>query len=151
MSSALGSAVSSWAHLYNNNHVVNATVTFAHFAGVLIGGGLALSADRDAFRAGAETGAGASTLPIDRLLHRWVLSALALVFASGVLMMLADLDTYVSSTAFWIKMSLIVLLVVNGYARIRAETRAGVWLRRTSAASAALWLGVLLVSTMLTF
>ena len=143
MRSALESAITSWAHLYNNNHAVNATVTFAHFAGVLIGGGLALAADRDAFRAPA--------LPVDRLLHRWVLSALAVVFASGMLMMLADLDTYVSSTAFWIKMSLIVLLVVNGYARIRAEARAGVWLRRTSAASAALWLGVLLVSTMLTF
>lgn len=143
MSGALGSAVTSWAHLYNNNHAVNATVTFAHFAGVLIGGGLALAADRDAFRA--------SALPADPLLHRWVLIALAVVFASGMLMTLADLDTYVSSTAFWIKMSLVVLLLVNGYARIRAEARVGVWLRRTSAVSAVLWLAVLLVSTMLTF
>jgi hypothetical protein len=138
-------AVTSWAHLYNNNHAVNAAVTFAHFAGVLIGGGLALAADRDAFRPVAAAG--------DAQLHRWVVSALIVVIASGVLMMLADMETYFSSTAFWIKMGLFVLLVGNGYARIRAEARAdgGAWLRRTSAVSAALWLAVLLVSTMLTF
>lgn len=135
-------AIASWAHLYNDNHVVNTAVTFAHFGGVLVGGGLALAADRAAFRRVA-----AAT---DPRLHRWVVSALAVVFLSGVLMMLADLDTYLTSAVFWIKMVLVVLLLGTGYARIRVEARGGVWLRRISALSAALWLVILLAGTMLT-
>ena len=142
MTGALGTAIAGWAHLYNNNHVVNTGVTFAHFAGVLVGGGLALSADRAALSPRA--------VAIDHRLHRWVLGALAVVFLSGVLMMLADLDTYLSSAVFWIKMTLVALLLVTGYARVRAEARGGVWLRRISAVSAALWLVILLAGTMLT-
>ncbi len=141
MTGALTTAVAGWAHLYNNNDAVNTAVTYVHFAGVLVGGGLALAADRHAFRPSAASP--------DPQLHRWVVGALAFVFLSGILMMLADLDTYLTSTAFWIKMALIVLLLANGYGRIRAEGGSGVWLRRTSAVSAVLWLAVLLTSTML--
>lgn len=140
MSGALGTAVAGWAQLYNNNHVVNTGVTFAHFAGVLVGGGLALSADRAAL---------ARLAPIDPRLHRWVLGALGVVFVSGILMMLADLDTYLTSAVFWIKMALVVALLANGYARVRVEARGGVWLRRTSALSASLWLVILLAGTIL--
>jgi hypothetical protein len=141
MSGALGTAIAGWAHLYNDNHAVNTTVTFAHFAGVLVGGGLALSADRAAFsRRGPGT---------DPRLHRWVVGALGLVFVSGILMMFADLDTYLTSAVFWIKMALVVALLANGYVRVRVEARGGVWLRRTSALSASLWLLILLAGTML--
>lgn len=140
MTGALGTAVAGWAHLYNDNHAVNTAVTFAHFAGVLVGGGLALSADRAAFTQAAA---------IDRRLHRWVLGALVIVFASGALMMLADLHTYLTSAVFWIKMALVVALLGNGYARLRVEARGGVWLRRTSVVSASLWLVILLAGTML--
>ena len=141
MSGAFGTAVAGWAHLYNDNHAVNTAVTFAHFAGVLVGGGLALSADRAAF---SRLGPG-----IDPRLHRWVLGALGVVFVSGMLMMLADLETYLTSAVFWIKMALVVGLLANGYARVRVEARGGVWLRRTSALSASLWLLTLLAGTML--
>lgn len=141
MTSALGTAVAGWAHLYNDNHAVNTAVTFAHSAGVLVGGGLALSADRAAFTPGAAA--------IDPRLHRWVLGALVIVFTSGALMMLADLDTYLTSAVFWIKMALVVALLGNGYARLRVEVRGGVWLRRTSVVSASLWLVTLLAGTML--
>ena len=142
MTGALGTAVASWAHFYNNNHAVNTAVTFAHFGGVLVGGGLALSADRAAFNPRGVT--------IDSRLHRWVLGALGFVFVSGVLMMLADLDTYLTSVVFWTKMALVILLLVTGYARVRAEARGGAWLRRISAVSAVLWLATLLAGTMLT-
>lgn len=132
--------VAGWAHLYNNSGAVSTAVTYVHFAGVLVGGGLALAADRDAFRPSAT---------LDPQVHRWVVGALGFVLASGVLMFLADLDTYLTSTAFWVKMALLALLVANGYARIRAEQRPGPWLRRTSAVSAGLWLAVLLASTTL--
>jgi hypothetical protein len=89
-------------------------------------------------------------------IHTWVLAGLGLVLVSGLLMMLADLHTYATSVVFWTKMGLFVLLLGNGYGRIRAEAalRAGApsgarQLRRTSAVSLALWFAVLLVSTML--
>jgi len=142
--SGVAAAVASWAHLFNNNHAVNTAVTFAHFAGVLIGGGMALAADRAAFRPVPQ--------PADPRVHRWVAVALVVIFVSGILMMLADLDTYLTSWAFWIKMGLVVVLLGNGYARIRAEAHpaGGRWLRRTSAVSAALWLTILLAGTILT-
>lgn len=132
--------VESWAHLYDNNRIVNIAVTFTHFAGVFVGGGLALAADRVAFRSAPEV--------VDHTVHRWVVAALAAVFVSGTLMLLADLDTFLTSAAFWIKMVLIVLLLANGYARIRAEAK-GQPLRRTAAISAALWIVVLLAGTIL--
>jgi hypothetical protein len=46
-------------------------------------------------------------------------------------------------------MGLIALLLGNGYARIRAETATGPWLRRTSAVSVVLWLAVLLARTIM--
>lgn len=140
--SGVATAVASWAHLFNDNHAVNTAVTFVHFAGVLVGGGLALAADRAAFRR--------VPTPADPNLHRWVAGALALIFLTGILMMLADLDTYLSSIVFWVKMALVVLLIGNGYLRIRVETRSLAWLRRTSAVSAALWIVILLAGTMLT-
>lgn len=141
MMGAPATALAGWAHLYNDNSVVNTAVTYVHLAGVLVGGGLALAADRDAFRP-------SPVLP-DPQIHRWVVGALSFVFVTGVMMMLADLDTYLHSTVFWVKMALIALLLANGYGRVRAEARPGPWLRRTSAVSAALWLAALLASTML--
>jgi len=145
----------SWAHLYNNSKAVSTAVTFVHFAGMLVGGGFAVVADRDAFRHSPAILAAPGERENLALVHRWVVGGLALVFVSGLLMMLADLNTYLTSTAFWVKMALVVLLLANGYGRIRAEAALGraaaaaTWLRRTSAASLALWLAVLLASTIL--
>jgi hypothetical protein len=148
--------VGRWAHLYNNTKGVSIAVTYGHFAGMLVGGGFAVVADRDAFRLSPATVAAPGTRASFATIHRWVLGGLAVVFLSGILMMLADLDTYVASPVFWIKMSLFALLIANGYGRMRAEealaggSAAGWrWLRRTSAASLALWLAVLLTSTIL--
>lgn len=137
----LTAGVSGWAHLYNNSNAVSTAVTCVHLAGMLVGGGFAIVADRDAFRS-----------PPARdfaEVHKWVVGGLVVMFGSGILMMLADVNTYLTSTAFWIKMGLIALLLGNGYARIRAEAAAGPWLRRTSAASVVLWLAVLLASTIM--
>jgi hypothetical protein len=89
--------------------------------------------------------------------HRWVLVGLGITLLSGLLMMFADLDTYLGSWVFWTKMGLIVVLLANGGLRWRAERgvrdgRAAAWvgLRRTTIASLVLWFGVLLAGTMLT-
>jgi hypothetical protein len=149
--------VARWAHLYNNSKAVSTTVTFIHFAGVLVGGGFAVVADRDAFRLSPQAlAASPGELRNFAGVHAWVLGGLAFVFASGFLMMLADLHTYAVSAVFWTKMGLVALLLGNGYGRMRAEAAlrggtaaAWTWLRRTSVASLTLWLAVLLVSTIL--
>jgi hypothetical protein len=58
----------------------------------------------------------------------------------------ADLDTYVASRIFWLKMALIAALLINGALLVRAgrrvdalETSDWVRLRRASVASLALW------------
>lgn len=157
MIAALKTVLSGWAHLYNNSAAVSVAVTYAHFAGMLVGGGFAVVADRDAFRLSpASLEASLADRANLAQVHRWVLGGLAFVFASGLLMMFADLETYLTSTAFWIKMGLVALLLANGYGRVRAEAALGggrpaaaTWLRRTSATSLVLWLAVLLASTIL--
>jgi hypothetical protein len=148
--------VARWAHLYNDTKAVNTAVTYAHFAGMLVGGGFAIVADRDAFRLSPAVAASPGGLADLASTHAWVLGGLVLMFVSGFLMMFADLDTYMASPAFWTKMGLIVLLLGNGYARLRAEAAlrhgtpaAWTWLRRTSVVSLILWLAVLLASTIL--
>jgi hypothetical protein len=155
---AVSDVVARWAHLYNNAKVVSTAVTFVHFAGVLLGGGFAVVADRDAFRLSRQV-VTASSGPLDNFaeVHVWVIGGLCCVFVSGLLMMLADLHTYATSSVFWAKMGLVALLLGNGYGRMRAEAAARhgtaaawTWLRRTSVASLVLWFAVLLVSTILT-
>jgi uncharacterized membrane protein len=156
---AAPNVIARWAQLYGNSKTLSTTITFLHFAGMLVGGGFALVADRDAFRISRDAvPALARELEEMAVVHRWVIGGLIVVVVSGLLMMLADIHTYGTSIVFWIKMGLFVLLVANGFGRIRSEVAilegvAGgwAWLRRTSVASAVLWLAVVWISTVLTF
>jgi hypothetical protein len=92
-----------------------------------------------------------------RAIHRPVLAGLALTFFSGLLMLGADLEIYLDSRVFWVKMVLIGLLIANGYALRHTEAllrrgREGGWghLRTASVASSVLWLAVVLAGTWLT-
>jgi len=145
-----------WARLYGHTPV-SATVTYLHLVGILVGGGVAVAADRASLRLSPET------LPdwrteLDRLaaVHRWVVGGLALIFASGLLMALAQVTNFGTSVVFWTKMGLVALLLGNGYARLRTEialrqgsVAAWGWFRRTSTASLVLWFLVLLAGTLL--
>jgi hypothetical protein len=156
----LSGAVRTWADFYNAKTAVSTAITYLHLTGVLVGGGFAVSADREALRRTRRPGASGRTpaalnQPAD--LHQWVLAGLALTFVTGFLMLFADLKTYLPSWIFWTKMGLIALLLGNGYLRVLAErlvargVAAGrVRLRRTSVTSVALWFAVLLFGTMLT-
>jgi len=73
-----------------------------------------------------------------------------------VLMLLADLETFWSARAFWIKMSLVALLLANGAVLQQAERLARTlpakaWrqLKLTSVVSLVLWFAVLLAGTIL--
>lgn len=146
-----------WAHFARHTVWLSVTLTFVHLVGILLGGGLAIATDRASLRLSPAT---APDWPqeLTRLasVHRWVLAGLALIFASGLLMMLTSFETFAVSAVFWIKMGLIALLLGNGFVRMRAETalrqgRATGWgqFRAASVASLVLWFVILLAGTLL--
>jgi len=146
-----------WAHFYGRTTAMRAAVTYLHLGGILLGGGLAIAADVAALRLSPDT-VPDWTRELDRLaaVHRWVVAGLALIFASGVMMALAEVGSFATSVVFWVKMGLVALLIGNGYARLRVEValRQGSaarwgWFRRTSIASLALWFLILLFGALL--
>ncbi len=154
-STAVSQLLARWAHLYGHTPV-RATVTYLHLVGILVGGGVAVATDRASLRLSLATPDWSQELARLASVHRWVVAGLALIFASGLLMMFAELDSFATSVVFWTKMGLIALLLGNGYIRMRAESalRQGVaagWdrFRRSSVASLVLWLVILLAGTVL--
>ena len=154
-STAVSQLLTRWTQLYGHTPV-RASVTYLHLLGILVGGGVAVSADRASLRLSPATPDWSQELTRLASVHRWVLGGLALIFASGLLMMFAELGSLAKSGVFWTKMGLIALLLGNGYLRMRAETalRQGAgagWsgFRRASVASLVLWLAILLAGTLL--
>ena len=146
-----------WAALYGDSPPLQAVVLFAHLAGLLVGGGFAVAADRATLRA-SRGGLAERERHLGELreMHLPVLTGLSAAVASGVLMLGADLETYLPSVVFWTKMGLLVLLLANGYALRRAGIvlrgdPGGAWrrLQASSLASTALWLAVLFAGTWL--
>jgi len=155
VSTAVSQLLARWAHLYGHTPV-SATVTYLHLVGILVGGGVAVAADRVSLRLSPATPDWSQELARLANVHGWVQAGLALIFASGLLMMFAKLDSFATSVVFWTKMGLVALLLGNGYIRMRAETAlrhglAAGWgrFRRTSVASLVLWLAILLAGTLL--
>lgn len=153
------SLVARWAHLYSDHKAVSETVNFIHFGGILLAGGLAVAADRATLRLSrAQWDGGTSSWALTEIagVHRLVLVGLAVVVCSGLLQTFADLDTYLTSVVFWSKMALVVVLLGNGWIRLRAEQGVrrgdtGAWpaYRRTSVASLVLWFTLVLYGTIL--
>jgi uncharacterized protein DUF6644 len=146
-----------WAHFSRHTVWLSVTLTFVHLVGILVGGGLAIATDRASLRLSpATTPDWPQELTRLASVHRWVLAGLALIFASGFLMMLTSFETFAVSAVFWTKMGLIALLLGNGFVRMRAETalrrgRATGWgqFRAASVASLVLWFVILLAGTLL--
>ena len=137
-----------WASVYSNSALLRTGLGFAHIAGLVVSAGSALVVDRATLRAWRSDAGGrlAHARAFDAT-HRVVLWALAVVSASGILLLAADVETYLYSKVFWAKMAAIVVLVVNGGLLMRAgrqaaEGRDAAWLvlRYGSMASVVLWL-----------
>ncbi|MFN8570599.1 MAG: hypothetical protein U0132_01005 [Gemmatimonadaceae bacterium] len=116
-----------WQSMYNDSKVVSTTVTTVHLVALMFGGGLAVAADRSTLRAGRAASQAAGFGRPQQLaelhaVHRPVLIALGILFVSGLLLAAADVETYATSWAFWVKMGLVALLVVNGALLTRTET-----------------------------
>lgn len=119
---ALANFVDPWAKLYSHSKIVPTIVTFLHVAPIVVGGGIAIASDRATLRLRHDE-AGARSRHLGELssVHPWVIGALALSLVSGIAMLAADLDTFLGSWVFWVKMGLIGLLLVNGLMMTRAE------------------------------
>jgi hypothetical protein len=157
---SISDLVAPWARLYGDSKLVSTGVTFLHIGGLLLGGGCAVAGDRMSLRFRSLDPACQHT-HLDELaqLHRPVLAGLAVTLLSGFLLLAADLETYANSIVFWTKMSLILLLLVNGIQLQRAEralhrepTRPEhrwVPIRRAAIMSLSLWFVVTLLGTAL--
>ena len=138
----------SWGSFYANHPVARTLVAFAHVGALIGGGGIAIAADRSTLTAlGQSETIRRRQLQALHGTHRIVIGSLAVIAASGLLLFAADFETYLYSRFFWIKISLVALLIANGAVLWRAERRAiqgdlSAWatLHVTAIASIALWL-----------
>ena len=151
-----------WQSLYSDSTAVSTTVMAIHLTTLMIGGGLAIAADRMTLRAlrRSETDR-ALALAEMRSAHRPILVALALLFVSGTALAAADVEVFLSSPAFWLKLALVALLLVNGAVLVRTEARLegapavdvdALWRRLglTARLSLSLWLLTAIAGTVLT-
>jgi hypothetical protein len=146
-----------WSRLYSDSKAISTGVIYVHLAGLLLGGGAAVAADRETLKASGESDpVRADHLAFLGTVHAFAIAGLAMLAVSGVLMLLADLETFWSAKAFWIKMSLVALLLANGAVMQQAERQARTlpakaWrqLKLTSVVSLVLWFAVLLAGTIL--
>src|SRR3954453_1645109 len=105
-----------WAHLYADSKTVATIVTFGHVASLLMAGGLAVATDRATLRA-LRLAAAERGRHLDDLagVHRLVVGGLALSVITGVLLFASDVETFIGSPIFWLKMAMICVLLGNGY------------------------------------
>ena len=159
MLGGLTSFAEPWATFFSDHAVVRTGVTFAHLCGLLLAGGLAVANDRTILRTRRAPDAERPVRLQDlRAAHSQVIAGLGVVLLSGLLLFLADLETYLTSWIFWTKMALVVTLLRNGVLLRRAaqavegdpELDMG-WrlLRRRATASLSLWVVITLMGTAL--
>jgi hypothetical protein len=151
MFGAISHFCESWSLVYSDSSFLRTLIAFAHIGGLVVSGGYALSEDRAILSAARR---GDAVAP--RSAHGVVIGGLAVVFVSGLLLVAANLDSYLASRAFWIKMLLVALLLGNGAALVRAERaidldarRAQARLRRVAWLSVGLWAATILAGTAL--
>jgi hypothetical protein len=155
---SLVSLLEPWAGFYGDSRLAQTLVTYAHVAGLLVGGGTALAADRATLRLASDVERRRHLLEVSQM-HKVVITALVVMVTSGVLLATADLETFWGTPIYWIKLALVALLLANG-ARMRSVERAAAadpvpsaahWsaFRGTAMASLVLWLATTLAGVAL--
>ncbi len=118
----LEAALKPWADFYGHTKPVQAAVEFLHVGGLLVGGGFALASDRAALRAlKADADHKKFVLREFTSVHQPVIIALSISVLSGLLLLASDVGTFLVSPVFWTKMTLVILLLSNGYLIKRTE------------------------------
>jgi hypothetical protein len=150
-----------WRILFNHSAPVEMSVVGTHVLSMLVAGGLAISHDRGTLRAGRWTPSiRAHHFAELHAVHRTVVVALGICMLSGLALFATDVKAYVVSVPFWIKMSLIALLLANALIMTAAEgalqvdsagavSMAWTRIRASSMVSAFLWGSIVLVSIVL--
>jgi hypothetical protein len=145
--------IESWKELFENSALLRSVILYAHLGGIVIGGGSAIATDRLTLLAPAND---PHQLRIVSGIHRLVVISIVFIALSGLLMLAADLDTFLVSKVFWTKMFFVVMLLINGLRLLRAEhaARDGApvgWarLRSASIASLILWLVIAFLGSVL--
>jgi len=156
----IAAAVKPWNELYSHSKVVSASVTYVHLGALLVGGGFAVASDRTALRVrSADVDERRRVLRDFAGIHGPVVTGLAVMIASGLAMMLADVETFLVSPVYWTKMALFAVLLANGYLVMRTERSLALnpspsnplWGRFTfgAIASLTLWLATTLAGVIL--
>lgn len=156
-----------WQSAYSNSKVLSTSVTTIHLLALFIGGGFAVAADRLTWRL---TRPGSNPTDADRVrqlvdlkqVHRPVLIALSVLLVSGLLLAAADVETFATSTVFWVKLVLVAVLIVNGGVLQLSEralwrpvasdaeaTRLWRRLRRSAGVSLAMWTATVVAGAIL--
>ena len=112
-----------WKDLYSSSTALSVSLTFAHLGSMMVGGGLAIAADRTVLKAGRPTDAKGILALADAVgdVHRPVVIALVVSAISGSLQLAADFATFAVSKVMWVKVGLLLLLAVNGFLMLRDE------------------------------
>jgi hypothetical protein len=120
----LASLLDTWSSFYSNHAALKSVIEFVHIGGLMLGGGCAITADLATLEAVREGPIGrTSQFHVLKRTHVIVVVGLAALFVSGLLLFAADLETFVHSRVFWLKMALLVMLLANGVVMLVAERR----------------------------
>ena len=153
-----GALIKWWSSLYSDHTNLSNGITFLHLAGLIVGGGAAVTTDRQILKAWHAGGDRRRAVLEDvSAVHAFVIGGLVLTIVTGALMMLADWDTFLGSRLFWIKMTGVAILIVNGavlgwaerLARQSSGRRGWPVLATVSTISLVMWLTVLGLGTWL--
>ncbi len=117
--------ITTWAAVFANHPLLRTAVDFVHIGGLVAAAGCALTADLATIAAARRTpDSREAQLRVLARTHPIVVSGLTALTVSGLLLLGADVSTFLHSTLFWIKMGLVGLLVINGALMVAAERRA---------------------------
>jgi hypothetical protein len=167
------SAIAWWAQLYRTNDIVQILAAFGHILSIAYAARFALAGDRAALRltratyavaspiasAAPRTRSRAADLNTLTSAHRHVLTGLACALVTGLAQLAAQLDYLPQSPIFWVKMTLLVVLLANGRViqlagrrAVHAASSSGIpdELRPAALRSIALWCTLILLGLLLT-
>ncbi len=112
---ALPEWLARWAELYRSSVAVQAIALYGHLTAVVLAAAFALGADQKIVRArrGPQIRR-VRALRDWRRAHRFVLAGLALGVLAGLGLLLSNVPRFLPSWIFWLKMTLLAVLVANG-------------------------------------
>jgi hypothetical protein len=117
--------LNSWVALFANHPLLRTAVDFVHIGGLVAAAGCALTADLATISVARRPyDSRKAQLDVLKRTHPIVVTGLAALVVSGLLLFAADVPTFLHSVVYWVKMGLVALLVGNGAMMAAAERRA---------------------------